>query len=206
MAYLIRQDDTCLMTLGSYQNPSDTGADPKALENHLGYLTIQRMAGPFNKPTRVVQAENGELFASDGYGNAAIHHFTHEGELLHSWGGPGMEPGHFNIPHSLDIDSQGRIWVADRDNNRVQIFDAEGKLIHVINGIAYAGDVWIGNKMAYIAEMEGRVSAFDMEFNLVAQFLYYASGMTPHALAGDSKENLYLGNFNHYNLVEWERL
>ncbi len=75
-----------LQTLGSANQPSDTGYASSAAAN---LTTIERGAGPFNRPTRLRVAPDGELYVSDGYGNAQIHRFSADGELLQSWGGPG---------------------------------------------------------------------------------------------------------------------
>ena len=73
----------------------------------------------------------GEFFISDGYGNARVHKFAADGKLLFSWGEPGTAPGQFNLPHGVWIDRRGRLLVADRENDRVQVFDQGGKLLEV---------------------------------------------------------------------------
>ncbi|MEJ1229783.1 MAG: hypothetical protein WDM88_02720 [Galbitalea sp.] len=78
-----------LLRLGSGQ-ASDTGYDPEVVEN---LTTIRRAAGPFNRPTRAMPASTGEILVTDGYGNARVHRFSAEGELLQSWGEPGSAPG-----------------------------------------------------------------------------------------------------------------
>ena len=77
---------------------------------------------PFNRVTNVARGRNGDLYISDGYGNARVHRFAADGTHLTSWGRPGSGPGEFNLPHSIAIDSAGRVYVADRENSRVQIF------------------------------------------------------------------------------------
>jgi sugar lactone lactonase YvrE len=71
------------------------------------------------------------MFMSDGYGNARVHKFSPEGKHLFSWGEPGTAPGQFNLPHGVWIDRRGRLLVADRENDRVQIFDQDGKLLTI---------------------------------------------------------------------------
>src|SRR6266699_2300113 len=70
-------------------------------------------------------------FTTDGYGNARVHKFSADAKYLFSWGEPGAAPGQFNLPHGVWIDRRGRVLVADRENDRVQIFDQDGKLLQV---------------------------------------------------------------------------
>ena len=86
----------------------------------------------FNGPTDVAVAPNGDLFVSDGHEDASnnrVLKFTHEGKFIKQWGGTGSKPGEFLVPHQLAFDSQGRLFVADRDNNRIQIFDQDGRFL-----------------------------------------------------------------------------
>jgi DNA-binding beta-propeller fold protein YncE len=86
----------------------------------------------FNGPTDVVVAANGDVFVSDGHeavSNNRIVKFAGDGTFITEWGGSGSEPGQFIVPHALALDSQGRLFVADRDNNRIQIFDEDGNFI-----------------------------------------------------------------------------
>ena len=84
---------------------------------------------PFNSPTQAFQAPSGDLYVADGYGQARIHRFAADGTLIASWGEPGGGPGQFDTPHSIGVDRRGQIWVADRENFRVQVFDADGGFI-----------------------------------------------------------------------------
>jgi sugar lactone lactonase YvrE len=91
-------------------------------------------AGPdtFNGPSDVVVAANGNIFVADGHGddtNARIVKFSKDGKFIKSWGRKGSGPGEFDTPHSIVLDSQGRLFVADRGNSRIQIFDQDGKFI-----------------------------------------------------------------------------
>lgn len=86
----------------------------------------------FNGPTDVVVARNGTVFVSDGHepmSNNRIAKFAADGTFIKEWGGSGGEPGQFLVPHALALDSQGRLFVADRDNNRIQIFDQDGNFL-----------------------------------------------------------------------------
>src|SRR5271169_2287778 len=82
---------------------------------------------PFHRCTHTALSPQGDLYVSDGYGNARIHKYTPDGKLLMSWGEPGTDPGQFNIPHNICCDRDGWVYVADRENHRVQVFDGNGK-------------------------------------------------------------------------------
>jgi len=90
---------------------------------------VDRAYPPFCLPTRIAVSRAGEIFVSDGYGNCRIHHFTPDGDLVHSWGEPGTGPGQFNTPHDIFLDKRGRILVCDRENDRIQVFDIGGRLL-----------------------------------------------------------------------------
>ena len=113
-----------LMTLGTPFFPSDTGI-------RYGSAPMERAAGPFNCPTHLTIAADGDIYVSDGYANARVHRFSPDGVLRASWGEPGDGPGQFNIPHGLAFDSQGRLYVADRENSRIQIFTGDGELLDI---------------------------------------------------------------------------
>jgi hypothetical protein len=83
----------------------------------------------FDKPTDVAIAPDREVFVADGYGNNRVVHFNARGEFVKSWGSLGSSPGRFSLPHSIAIDSKDRLYVADRNNARVQVFDRSGKFL-----------------------------------------------------------------------------
>jgi DNA-binding beta-propeller fold protein YncE len=83
----------------------------------------------FNQPSDVLVAPTGEIFVADGHGtggNNRIMKFSADGRFIRQWGTTGDGPGEFRDPHALAMDSQGRLFVADRGNSRIQIFDQEG--------------------------------------------------------------------------------
>ena len=83
----------------------------------------------FNGPTDVAVAENGDIFVRDGHGNARVVKFSKDGQFIKAWGRKGAGPGELDGPHTLAIDSQGRVFVGDRGNHRIQIFDQEGRFL-----------------------------------------------------------------------------
>ena len=92
---------------------------------------------PFNRPTHFTVASNGDLYASDGYGNSHIHCFDSKGNLKFSWGGHGSGPGEFDTIHSVyvDIDDNDKIYATDRYNNRIQYFSIQVNFLE--NGPTY---------------------------------------------------------------------
>ena len=83
----------------------------------------------FNLPTDVAFAPNGDVYVSDGYGNARVVKFSGDGQYILEWGSRGTGPGEFGLPHGIDVDARGRVYVVDRDNRRVQVFDADGAFL-----------------------------------------------------------------------------
>src|SRR5437762_1073939 len=91
---------------------------------------------PFNRPTHVaLDPKTGDVYVSDGYGTSRVHKVDSKGRHLVSWGEPGTDPGCFNIPHSIATDADGLVYVADRENHRVQVFDAKGRYLAQINNL-----------------------------------------------------------------------
>lgn len=82
---------------------------------------------PFHRCTHTALSPQGDIYVSDGYGNARIYKYSPDGRLLMSWGEPGTDPGQFNLPHNICCDVDGWVYVADRENHRVQVFDGNGK-------------------------------------------------------------------------------
>ena len=112
-----------LMTLAPSNGVADTGY------NGTDHQSILRSGPPFNTPTDVALAPDGNLFVSDGYGNARVHKFSADGQLLLSWGDPGEGPSQFNQPHGVYVDPEGKVYVADRQNSRIQIFSPQGEFL-----------------------------------------------------------------------------
>ncbi len=207
-----------LETLGTPNLPSDTGYS--ATRQHANLLTIERGAGPFNRPTRLSVAPNGERYVSDGYGNARIHRFSASGELLQSWGGPGKEHGQFMLPHSVWVHTDGRVFVCDRENDRIQIFGPEGQFLDCWENVQRPGDLFIDkDEKVFIGQMywqPGLVSIAgfawpderpahmtirDMNGKLISRFgappkedPCIAGNLTsPHGIWVDSRGDIYVG-------------
>jgi DNA-binding beta-propeller fold protein YncE len=127
---LFTNDGKLLRTIGVKGQKSDTGV-PADDFSSTAWRKVTHGGAPFNLPTDIVVADNGDMFMTDGYGNARVHKFSADGTHLLSWGEPGTGPGQFNLPHGIWIDRRGRLLVADRENDRVQVFDLDGNLLTV---------------------------------------------------------------------------
>ena len=148
-------DGKLLMKLGVSGQASDTGATSS------DYREIKHAGPPFNQPTDLALSPDGEMYISDGYGNARVHKFSAAGELLFSWGEPGDGPGQFHLPHGIAIDQEGTVYVADRENSRVQLFSPEGKYITEWKDIQRPGNIYVGSDdQFYVTEMGWRGGLF----------------------------------------------
>jgi NHL repeat len=116
----------------------------------------------FNKPSDVLVAPNGDIFVADGHGpgsNARIVKFSRSGKFLMSWGKEGSAPGEFRYPHRLALDSRGRLFVADRGNNRIQIFNQNGKFLGEWRQFGRPSGIFIDkHDMLYVADSESNRS------------------------------------------------
>jgi DNA-binding beta-propeller fold protein YncE len=200
-----------LMMIGAPGKASDTGYDGKTL------ASIKRGGPPFNRPTDVAVAPDGELYVCDGYGNARVHRFAADGTLIRSWGEPGNGPAQFNLPHGIGISPDGRVFVTDRENDRIQIYTRDGQLMDIWthvqrptdvafdrDGRVYVSELWwrvgqssfTNGKIKY--DLPGGVRVLDLEGNLL---LHWCSAdreapgnfVAPHTLCADSRGDLYVG-------------
>ncbi|MGQ9728892.1 MAG: peptidyl-alpha-hydroxyglycine alpha-amidating lyase family protein [Candidatus Fervidibacter sp.] len=168
----------------------------------------QQADAPFNKPTdaATVASDDGNapvaaLFVSDGYGNACVHKFTPDGRLIKSLGKPGIGIGEFNLPHCVRVDRYNRVWVCDRENRRVQIFDLDGNYISEWRGLLRPNSLFFDpqDDVVYIAELEHRVSIWTLDGELITSL---GSGKSsdkpgeflggPHGIWVDAHGNLYV--------------
>jgi DNA-binding beta-propeller fold protein YncE len=107
--------------------------------------------GPFNGATDIAFAPNGNLFITDGYGNARVLEYTASGKRVKQWGRTGNGPGEFHLPHAIQIGGDGTVYVADRENGRIEKFDLDGRYLGEISDLGriysfkLVGDaIWVG--------------------------------------------------------------
>lgn len=210
VVYKFTPEGELLLTLGTKGVASDTGYDG-SLES------IVRGGPPFNRPTNLAVAPSGDLYVSDGYGNARVHRFSAGGELLGSWGEAGNGPGQFNLSHGVAVAPDGRVFVADRENDRVQIFTPEGEYLTEWTDIQRPTNIRFDRAgRAYVSELwrklsdpsyrlgptnedrPGRVSVLAPDGAVLARWggpdrCAPGNFVAPHDICVDSHGDLYVG-------------
>src|SRR6185369_5086872 len=117
-----------VMVFGRKQEASDDGTGPLKDVNP----PLPPEDGMFRQVTDVAWDKSNNAYISDGYVNSRIAKVDKDGRWLKSWGEPGSKPGQFDTPHSIAVDAEGNVYVADRGNRRIQVFDGEGKFLRQI--------------------------------------------------------------------------
>ena len=201
-------DGQLLQTLGEQNKPADTGFV-------VGETPVQFGGGPFNRVTNVALSSTGELYVADGYGNARVHKFSAEGEHRFSWGEPGRGPGEFRLPHAIALDRDDTVYVADRENSRIQVFKPNGEYVKEWTHVTRPDDLYIdGDDILYVAELgeiagrspdveilphtpHARVTLLDLDGEVVQTFggadpVQPGSFFAPHGIWADSRGDLYV--------------
>jgi hypothetical protein len=209
-------DGNLKMMLGKPGEPAPTGYVE-------GKSPVLFGGQPFNRVTNVAKGRNGDLYISDGYGNARVHRFAADGRHITSWGQPGSGPGEFNLPHGIAVDSSGRVYIADRENSRVQIFTANGAFLKSWDWVSRPTDIFIDDQdFIHIAELAwskrvlmqphynsmqhppaghdpvARVTVCDPDGTVIARFggpdpILPGNFIAPHGLWCDANGDLYVG-------------
>jgi hypothetical protein len=117
-----------VMVFGRKQEASDEGTEPLKHPKP----PLPPVDGMFRQVTDMAWDSSGSTYISDGYINSRIAKVDKDGNWIRSWGEPGSEPGQLNTPHSIAVDAEGRVYVADRGNRRIQVFDGEGRVLRQI--------------------------------------------------------------------------
>lgn len=175
-------DGKLLLTLGV---PGQSGDD----ERH------------FNRPTDIAFAPNGDLFVSDGYVNSRVVKFSPAGKFLLAWGRKGKGEGEFVIPHNLRLDSQGRVFVNDRENKRIQVFDQSGKFLHQFGGFASYGLFISATDRLFVADgLANKILIFTAEGEKLTEFGALGSELgkfnLPHGITGSLDGALFVAEIN----------
>lgn len=178
---------------------------------------------PFHRCTHTALSPQGDIFVSDGYGNARIHKYSPDGKLIKSWGDFGTGPGEFNLPHNISSDPDGWVYVADRENHRVQVFDEHGRFetewtsIHRPCGICTEAK---SQPLSFVTEagpqlyanidfpnLGPRVCILDHKGQVLARIADNGPGiqtnqlLAPHGIAIDSRYDIYVAELGG---MAWE--
>jgi len=189
------KDGKVLMTIGVPGKPSE-----------------YECGDPFNRCTQVAtDPKTGDLYVSDGYGNSRVHKYSPDGKHLFSWGQPGTDPGEFNLVHNIATDKDGYVYVADRENHRVQIFDSNGRFETQWINFHRPCAIYISkDQHVYVGELGGQMSVNKNRKNIgpritilstagkrLARFgesgLGIGQFIAPHGICSDSNGDLYVG-------------
>ena len=205
-----RKDSVCvifnldgkpLQVIGKRGVHSDTGCEKP------GEL-VPRAAGPFNYPTEIAPSPSGDLYVADGYRNCRVHRFTADGRLIKSWGVPGKSaPGEFHLSHSVLVAPDGKVYVGDRSNKRVQIFSADGEFIGMWTDMNGPNHVARGSDgLFYIAEQKsdgvpGYISIRDETGRILARW----ASRHAHGICVDTRGNIYTGSTSNCSVDKYIR-
>jgi streptogramin lyase len=158
----------------------------------------------FDGPADVAVAPNGDIFVADGHGNSRVVKFSKDGEYLMEWGQKGTLLGEFQEPHTLAFDSRGRLFVGDRVNQRIQVFDQNGRFLAVWPAIMASGIAITPDDIVMVADYQlrkGIVLAHASDFSEIAVI----DDALPEGVAVDSKGNIYAGETVYRNFKKFER-
>lgn len=176
-------DGTVVWTIGTEDQPDKDG-------------------GPFYRPTDSAVAPNGDVYVTDGYGNARVHQFTSKGEHIRSWGSRGVGPGQFNLPHGVRIIERNGdpvVYVCDRENHRIQLFSLDGIYITKLTGFKQPGDMVVdGDGVRYVGELQHRIAILDQDDREITRIGGASSSepghfVAPHTVWFDAEGSLYVG-------------
>jgi DNA-binding beta-propeller fold protein YncE len=168
---------------------------------------------PFNRCTHTALSPDDDIYVSDGYGNAAVHKFSPRGDHLRSWGECGTDEGQFNTPHNIVCDRDGWVYVADRENHRVQVFAGDGTYetqwnnLHRPCALALSSDdsaCYVGELGTFMAanrdfpNIGPRISIVGKDGKVVSRVderagLPKGQFIAPHGIAIDSHGDVYVG-------------
>ena len=161
------------------------------LKQTIGHRHMPSFQAPFNHPTSTAVGANGDVYIADGYGNSTIHRFSAKGKLIKTWGRPGTGPGEFSTPHAVWVDKSKRVLVADRENNRVQIFDPEGTCLDEWGDFYHPMDIYEDKQgLIYVTDQTPRLSVMSSEGDLIGRCRPVLN--TPHGVWGNTRGDLFL--------------
>jgi sugar lactone lactonase YvrE len=169
-----------------------------------------------NQPNDIAIAANGDIFVVQGHtpgltrGDARVLKFDRTGKFLKSWGGKGKGPGQFDVAHGIAIDAKGLLWVMDRENQRIQVFDPEGTFVREMKYAGLPCSVDIGREYVYMVNgFAGQVVRMDLNGKVLAAMGKPGTALgefgEAHFLAVSPKDELYVADSVNGALVKFVR-
>jgi len=183
--YKFTRDQKLVMTLGEFRKPASD-------QTHFG------------RPTDIAWLPNGDFFVSDGYENTRVVKFNKDGKYLLEWGKPGKTaPAEFNTVHGIAVDNQRRVYVADRANSRIQIFDENGKFLDQWPNIRFPYYIYISrDQHLWVGDgYTNKILKYDLNGKLLyswGTFGSFPGGIWgPHQFSVDSENNFYIADVHN---------
>jgi DNA-binding beta-propeller fold protein YncE len=206
----ILNDGVIWLTDRKLQQALKYSLDGKLLQSlgKKGVAGDDRSEDAFNGVSDVAMTSNGNLFVSDGEGgNSRVVKFSKQGSLIKFWGTKGSEPGLFDTPHSIAVDSKDRVYVADRGNKRIQVFDQEGKLLTQMTQFGPPGALFITkDDMLYCATSaaEGETPAINIGTVDGKVLTHLTGGLSGvHGIAVDNRGSIYVAEVAGKTLLKF---
>ncbi|HYV38429.1 MAG TPA: peptidyl-alpha-hydroxyglycine alpha-amidating lyase family protein [Gemmataceae bacterium] len=156
----------------------------------------------FDQPADVAIAPNGDIYVADGYGNSRVVKFNKDGKYLTEWGKPGKGPGEFNLVHGIVLDAKGRVYVCDRENERIQVFDGDGKFLEQWRGLGTPYSMFLqgGQRMLVTNGHGNQVHLLDFSGKVLGRFGAKGKGpgqfLLAHGICADSRGVIYATEFD----------
>jgi peptidylamidoglycolate lyase len=209
---------------------TDVGLNQVFKFSHEGKLLMKlgvaKVAGDdnshFYKPTDIAIAKDGSFYVSDGYGNSRIIKFSATGKYLFQWGKKGNRKGEFNIPHGISLDRNGNVYVADRENNRIQIFDPNGHFIKQLTNKTFGAicavafdtqsNLFAVDDLTFmkLKHRGSDVFVFDTTGKVKTRFgrsgFYEGPICWYHDIAIDNQENIYVGDILGNKIQKFKKI
>lgn len=163
----------------------------------------------FNQPTDIGFGPQGDVYISDGYNNTRVVHLAKDGSYLGQWGTPGRGPGQFRTPHSIAVDANGLVYVADRGNARLQVFQPDGTFVAQWPGMGYLNGVWITSDQTLLAVegYSGTIRKYDLGGHLIGQWSGRGTApgqlMGPHMVTTDAQGCIYVAEINAHRVQKF---
>ena len=171
----------------------------------IGERHVPRWEQPFNHPTKVAVARDGDIYVADGYGNARVHRFGPDGTYRSSFGAVGHCRGEFMTPHAVLVDRSDRVLVCDRENDRVQLFDRDGAWIAAWDGLCRPMDLCERNDgMILVTDLVPSLTAFGSTGERVGRARPSLNGA--HGIARDASGDLYLAEIEPTSVTKLSRV